>query len=332
LLISLPYRLMTASMRSESGSSLCHLPGDHPLWQESMAMLFRDDDAGVGGTLAFGTFVNQGHGINWVGLYGDRPKPFRYQRSRIELPLVDGDRTDTVLGVGGVHWIQLAEGRGRLVGDSGGDGEVGVDLELTDLYPPASWHEGDGGPLADLGAGHVETSCRVTGAVRVQGEEVAVDGLGHRDQSWGPRTLDIVRNHRWVAGTCGPALSFSLEVLHVAGAPVQTFGFVVRDGERSSVADVEILVTLDHDGLTPRRYESNVTLASGEELTVVTDTIHAVLYNHRGPLTAIDALATVTAGGLTGTADLNIITNPLNGADRPTVLLGGSVDDGLIWL
>lgn len=296
-----------------------------------MALLFRDDATGVGGTLAFGTFVNQANGINWVGLYGDRPKPFRFQRSRIELPLVDGDRSDTTLGVGDVHWTQHAPGRGHLTGSDGAE-TVAVDLEFTDLYPPTSWHEGDAGALADLGAGHVETSCTYTGVVTVDGSETTVQGLGHRDQSWGPRTLDIVRNHRWVAGTCGPALSFSLEVLHVAGAPVQTFGFVVRDGERASVADLEILVTLDHDGLTPRGYQANVTLTSGEELTLVSETIHAVLYNHRGPLTAIDGLATVRCGELTGTCDLNIITNPLAGTSKPTVLLGGSVDDGLVWL
>jgi hypothetical protein len=330
MLMSLPYSSMTTSMRSSSAGSLCHSPGEHPLWQESMAVLFHDDDAGVGGTLAFGTFVNRGNGINWVGLYGERPRPFRFQRSRVDLPLIDGDRDDNALGVGDVHWTQLAPGRGRLTG-SGGTDEVAVDLELTDLYPLMSWHDGDVGALADLGAGHVETSCTVEGIVTVDGTEIAVRGLGHRDQSWGPRTLDVVRNHRWVAGTCGPALSFSLEVLHLADGSINTFGFVVRDGERSSVADLEILVTLDHDGLSPRGYEANVTLASGEELTVASERIHTVLYNHRGTLTAIDAPATVRAGGLTGTADLNLIANPLNGADPPTALLGGSVDDGLVW-
>lgn len=290
-----------------------------------MALLFRDDLARVGGTLAFGTFVNQGNGINWVGMYGEH---FTFQRSRIELPLVDGDRSDTTLGVGDVHWQQLEPGRGRLTGTDGTE-TVAVDLEFTDLYEPLSWHEGDGGALADLGAGHVETSCTVSGVVTVEGKEIAIAGLGHRDQSWGPRTLDILRNHRWVAGTCGPALSFSLEVLHVAGAPVQTFGFIVRDGERASIADLEILVTVDHDGLTPRGYTANVTLTSGEQLSLVSETIHAVLYNHRGPLTAIDALATVRCNGLSGMGDLNIITNPLAGEARPTVLLGGSVDDGL---
>ena len=293
-----------------------------------MALLFRDDVKGVGGTLAFGTFVNKGDGINWVGLYGPG---FRFQRSRIDLPLLDSDRGRTTLGVGDVRWIQLAPGRGHLSGTDGTE-TVAVDLEFTDFYPLTSWHEGDVGALADLGAGHVETSCTVEGVVTVAGATTQVRGLGHRDQSWGPRTLDIVRNHRWVAGTCGPALSFSLEVLHIADGPINTFGYVVRDGERATVADLEILVTVDHAGLTPRAYEANGTLSSGEQLTLVSETIHAVLFNHRGPLTAVDALATIRCDGLTGTGDLNIIANPLNGSARPTALVGGSVDDGLVWL
>ncbi len=306
---------------------ICHEPGDHPLWQESMAFLFHDERTDVGGTMAFGTFVPAARSLTWAGASAPR---WTFQRSLVDLPLVDADRTEAVLGAGGnagVHYTRTGHGTGRVVVE---DPELSVDLALTDLYEPQSWHRGGSpDPLANLGAGHVETSCLATGVVQIAGVTHEIDGVAHRDHSWGPRTLDIVRNHRWVAGTCGPALPFSLEVLHLAAGSISTFGYVMRDGARVEVETVETLVTVDHDGLTPRHFESRVGLEGGDELLVTSERIHAVLYNHRVSLTAIDAPAVITAGGLTGHADLNLIANPLNGSDAPTVLVGGTLVDGL---
>lgn len=307
---------------------LGHRPGDDPRWQESMAFVFGDERAGVGGTAAFGTFTGTGTGLTWLGLWAGSGPVTILQRSRGDLPLQPDDRGDDRLGAGTVHYERLGPGRGRL---DAVDPDAEAHLEFRDFYPPAAWGH-DAGPLDRLAAGHVECSAAVTGEIVVGGRRLEVDGLGHRDHSWGPRATEIVRNHRWVAGTCGPELGFSLEALHLADGTVVTMGFVAREGDVTQAGSVENLVTLDHDGLTPRRYESRVVLVTGEELTIVSEHIHACLYNRRGALVAVDALARVRAGSHTGIADLNLIANPHAGTAPPSRLLGGTLDDGLSTL
>jgi len=62
-------------------------------------------------------------------------------------------------------------------------GEVGtpvpIGLELT-------W-DTEGTPYAWRGATRYEIPCRVSGVVRIDGEEIAFDGPGQRDHSWGSR-------------------------------------------------------------------------------------------------------------------------------------------------
>ncbi len=210
----------------------------------------------------------------------------------------------------------------------GADDGLELRLELTDLHDPTSWHDVADGALDTLAAGHVECATRVVGEVVLHGRRVGVDGWGYRDHSWGPRDTTIVRNHRWVAGSCGPELSFSAEALHLVDGTIVTMGFVARRGEITRAREVENLVTFDHDGLTPRHFESRMSLETGEVITIASDELLACLYNHRDGLVAIDALATVRCGHLEGFADLNLIANPLGGAERPSLLLGGTLDDG----
>jgi len=314
-----------------SVSSAWHTPDGHPMWQESMAFVFFDESTRAAGTAAFGTFVNRGSGLTWLGCLaaatdGVGGDAVVFQRSRNGLPLTDADRRPDRLGAGALHWEVVAPGHGVLVGADDG---VDVRLEFRDLYPPTSWQEIDAGALDTLAAGHVECTARVAGEIALGDREVSVDGWGHRDHSWGPRVTDIVRNHRWVAGTCGPGLSFSAEALHLVDGTIATMGFVARGDEITRARDVENLVTFDHDGLTPRRFESRIGLETGEEVTIESEEMLVCLYNHREGLVAIDALAKVRCGASTGFADLNLIANPLGGSDRPSRLLGGTLEDGL---
>lgn len=53
------------------------------------------------------------------------------------------------------------------------------------------------------------------------------------------------------------------------------------------------------------------------------------LYNRRKGLVVIDALATARCGAYRGFADLNLIANPLDGTDRLSRLLEGTLEGGL---
>jgi hypothetical protein len=209
--------------------------------------------------------------------------------------------------------VTFADGRLRV--DEAG---ASVEVQVEDLHPETPWR----GSIDDLAHGHVETSCRVQGIVRVGDQEVRLDGaLGHRDRSWGPRDLEVALNHRWLAGTCGPALCFSLDNLVLADGTALELGYVVRDGEADPVRTVEVVVGTASDCLTPRTVEARAVGESGRELVVRTTRAHQTFLDVRqGWFTATDTLFEVEADGLVGIADLNLTVNP-QGGRRPPVLL-----------
>jgi hypothetical protein len=230
-------------------------------------------------------------------------------------------------------WAAITAGEGRFVEHSRSgpdegrvtfeDGFLSIDeeggsaeVEVEDLHPETPWR----GSIDDLAHGHVETSCRVTGVVQAGGKEVRLDGaLGHRDRSWGPRDLTVALNHRWLAGTCGPELCFSLDNLLLVDGTALDLGYVVRDGEVDPVQAVQIVVATAPDCVTPRSVEAVATCDSGRELTVRTTRAHQTFLDVRdGWFTATDTLFEVEAEGRTGIADLNLTVNP-QGGRRPPV-------------
>src|SRR5919197_875284 len=95
------------------------------------------------------------------------------------------------------------------------DEDCQLDLAVEDFYPRTDFFPPDAGTLVDdFASSHYETSGRVTGTVVLGGVTYEVDGLGHRDHSWGTRRWDTLLNHRWVPGTFGPDLSFGSIAWH----------------------------------------------------------------------------------------------------------------------
>ncbi|MBA2281969.1 MAG: hypothetical protein H0W25_12170 [Acidimicrobiia bacterium] len=234
-----------------------------------------------------------------------------------------------------VTWAAVTTGGGDYVehsGDGPDEGRVtfadgvlritahGAMAEVTvaDLHPETPWRVA----VDDLAHGHVETSCLVSGVVQVGERQVLLDGaLGHRDRSWGPRDLARCANHRWLAGTCGPALCFSLDNLVLADGEALALGYVVRHGEVDPVRDVEIVVALAPDCLTPRSVVATAVCDSGADLTVSTTCVHQTFLDVRqGWFTATDTLFEVTADGMAGIADLNLTVNPQQGRTPPVLV------------
>ena len=60
---------------------------------------------------------------------------------------------------------------------------------------------GDAGPLEGFAASHYEQHVRASGQMRVGDFDTALDALGLRDKSWGPRTWQAIRWYRWLPMT-----------------------------------------------------------------------------------------------------------------------------------
>lgn len=209
--------------------------------------------------------------------------------------------------------VTFSDGTLRIDEDGGS-----LEVEVVDLHPETPWR----GSLDDLAHGHVETSCRVDGILRVGDREVRLDAaLGHRDRSWGPRDLTTCLNHRWFAGTCGPELCFSFDNLVIEPGTALELGYVVRHGDVDPVVSVDIEVAVGSDCLTPRSVVARATGESGRTLVVRTTRAHQTFVNVRdGWFTATDRLFEVECDGLVGIADLNLTVNPQAGRTPAKVI------------
>lgn len=150
---------------------------------------------------------------------------------------------------------------------------------LTDFFP-------QGGSLVDeFAKHHYEASGRIVGKVTLGGRVFAIDGLFHRDHSWGIRKIDTLLSHRWVSGTFGPDLSFGSMCWHAADDSFVKVGYLVRDGELIFAEDVDVVTWMEADGLTHRGGEITWFLPGGEEFRLecrkvdgVVSQLHGAVY------------------------------------------------------
>ncbi len=80
-------------MQLYSEVDLPHRPGDHPEWQESWVLIFRDIDTGLVGFLRTGSSVHQGTTQTHWGMA--LPNGTRFRRHLLDRTMEKSDRTDT---------------------------------------------------------------------------------------------------------------------------------------------------------------------------------------------------------------------------------------------
>jgi hypothetical protein len=85
-------------MASYSELDFPHAVGQHPLWQESWVLIFRDRKTNCVGFLRTGSYANQGTTQTHWGM--SLQDGTRFRRHLLDRKLEKGDRTDTTAGSG----------------------------------------------------------------------------------------------------------------------------------------------------------------------------------------------------------------------------------------
>jgi hypothetical protein len=117
--------------------------------------------------------------------------------------------------------------------------------------------------------GHYEQTGHVTGRLSLAGREVAFDGVGQRDHSWGHRHWAGVREWHWVTGFFpdGGPRSFNLFHAVAADGTVTANGFV-HDAGRDLAVVAASRSTTEGDGRSPEDYRLVLTVADGSTFSV----------------------------------------------------------------
>jgi hypothetical protein len=263
---------------------------DNPDWSESFFFSFYDDKAGVGGAFRVGQELNNGHANVWYGIVS--AEGWRYLHNGQDYPLTEADRTERSIGIswenGSSHLAFDELGIGTYTGRCG---DTEIDLRVENYHPMSSmWPIGEPGVHGHveqtMAFGHYEGSGRATGTVTANGQTFEIDGLCHRDHSWGPREWKGFTGHRWVVGSLGEELSYSgLIAITSAGdqdtGGVVQGGFVSRGQEIDFLEHLDCLLYLEPDGLTYRGGESTLYPRGGDPIHLKLEPVNAVMFSIR---------------------------------------------------
>jgi hypothetical protein len=313
-----------------AGDELPHQPGRDLWWQESVFVSWWDERARLGGVFRLGHEPNQGLANVWLGLVSEDGGRFRLCDSTI--PLTEGDRVDGNLSA---H-----HGSRRLCGTVPRDGrlawsvdhpDVRAELLLEDFYPMTNlWLLRTGTSLADeFAPNHWEASGRMTGTVQIGRRHHQIDGLYHRDHSWGVRKWDTLRSHRWVAGAFGPDLAFAMVTWHSTDNDLFTGGYVFRDGTIIRAEAVDPLPYLEADGITIRGGEAHWYLDDDTRLSLRCAPVDGLLFSHRD-VTETDTICRVRhPDGRLGFCDFEFTNNLRDGRSQVEIAIGAALLDGL---
>ena len=311
----------------EEQDELCHQADDDPWWQESVVLTFWDEQAGLGCFFRIGHEVGQGTATAWLGAVTEDGARYRWYRPALPLEEADRKADGVRVAAAGVS-VDVQDGALRWRIDRP---ELECDLTVTDFYPMTNlWEAGAGFSLAkEFAPQHWESSGRVSGPLRLGDRRYEIDGLHHRDHSWGTRRWNTTRTHRWVAGTVGPELSFmALSWLATDGTLVRE-GYVNRHGQTTLATSIDILTHVEVDGLSTRSGTVRMELADGSSLALEATAVDGILFPHRN-VACVDTLSRMrTETGGVGFCDFETTHNSREGSAPVDFMLGAVTEDGL---
>lgn len=319
---------MSGTVQHGPEAELRQTPEADEWWQDSAFVVFNASEAGIGGVMRIGHEPNHAGGIAalWFGLV--TKDGTRYRRNTTN-PLGDADRLAD--GFGALDGRYSITHDGDRVHYRVDDEGCRLDLSVSDFYPRTDFFPPSAGSLVDdFASSHFECSGAITGTIELDGRTYEVDGLCHRDRSWGLRKWDTLLNHRWVPGTIGPELSFGSIHWHAVDGTIRQYGYVVRDGEVIHAGDVDIVVQMEVDGFTFRGGVATWTFPGEEPLVIECAPYDAMVFEHHG-VGDVDSICEIEIGGKPGFCDLEVSTNPRAGRGPVTAALRAINVDGVSY-
>ena len=119
-------------------------------------------------------------------------------------------------------------------------------------------------PGEEFARGHYEQLVRAVGTVRVGEVEIAVDGFGLRDHSWGARTWQAPYYYRWLTGNAGGDFGFMASRIARRDGDGIRGGFVFEDGQLHLCDRLDLSTEWDTASGDPYHARITARLGSGD--------------------------------------------------------------------
>lgn len=238
---------------------------DHPDWNQSFYFNFYDPAQKTGGFIRVGILENRNEANLWFVFFRDgRPL---FTRLNMNLPYTP-DRLAGGVTLAGVTLKALEPLKSASV--TFDEASFKVDLAWDAILPMTDSIElsaggADDGFAKEISHYHPEGTCRVSGTITLRdGEEIAIDGKGFRDLSFGPRNWDYMRHYR----LAWPIFDNGLSIVAVHGFTTEGsdawMRMVGKDGKWIGVTDIEDRNVFEVDEMTIQSMHWKVTDADGD--------------------------------------------------------------------
>ncbi len=135
--------------------------------------------------------------------------------------------------VSGLHWRQPDPLKVAEV--SFADAQCELELRFEGLHAPFSWHDNSDGCPDWVAVDRYEQSGRTSGRLVLRGREIVIDGVGHRDHSWGSRNWNYLQHWKWMnAASHDGTTSLHCMLMNVKG-DIHLNGYTNRGGVVSPI-------------------------------------------------------------------------------------------------
>ena len=207
-------------------------------------------------------------GTRWgrfVFVAGPDPAKPEYVSFDGDAPYAGDDLRDFT--VSGLHCRQLEPL--KTAGFAFSDGELDLAFHFEGVHAPFSYHDNVDGLPSWFAHDRYEQSGRTTGRLVLRGREITIDGMGHRDHSWGTRDWNYFQHWKWInAATPDGELTLHCLLTDALGNRL-TNGYINRGGTVTRLARAEVTTELD-DAMLHRRIQGTFVDEAGGGLTLDT--------------------------------------------------------------
>ena len=245
-----------------------HIPDEVTNYNESMYFNVFDHSSKIGGWFRLGNRPNEGYAEMTCCLYlPDGKIGFMFGRPSID--------TNELFNAGGMEFKVLEPFKKLAVSYTGKlliledpkqmmdpakafksnitqPCKVNIQIEgISPMFGGQAVHK-DGSPLnsdpeKSFSKAHYEQHTSGVGTIKVGDEEWAIQGLGLRDKSWGPRYWQAIEWYRWLTININDEIGFMLSIVHQNEDSEKRGGIVLVDGEYQTIKDCRIETEYDED-------------------------------------------------------------------------------------
>lgn len=164
----------------------------------------------------------------------------------------------------------LSFGRAAVSWDSP---EAKLDLSFEAFHPPYAYGTNKDGCPSFAATDRIEQSGTLKGTIEVGGKANAIDGLGHRDHSWGTRDWGAFQHYNWFEGQTANGISVHFWRFSALGR-INLRGYVFKGGLQAEITAVDVDINFNDD-LWQRSLTASISDEAGR-----TTVVKAEFYAH----------------------------------------------------